>query len=92
MPVIYVNIQIFDGDQSIYLVNADSQIKLIAKAPLESLADVLTEQCYAKETYKVKLFSILPDLCKKIKRQVGEKENTKFNKNLIKIDINETRQ
>ncbi len=88
MPVIYSEIQLFDGDQSIYKVDDNGRIHLVAKAPLESLANVILEQCYAKSIYKVKLFSTFPDMCHKVKTQINEKENTKFNANKITVEVN----
>jgi hypothetical protein len=88
MPVIYSEIQLFDGDQSVYKVDDNGRIHLIAKAPLESLAAVITDECYAKSIYRVKLFSTFSEMCQKVKAQISEKENTKFSENKITVEVN----
>lgn len=88
MPVIYSEIQLFDGDQAIYKVDDNGRIHLLAKAPLESLAKVITEECYAKNIYRVKLFSTFPDMCHKVQAQISEDENTKFSANKITVEVN----
>lgn len=89
MPVIYSEIQLFDGDQSVYKVDDNGRIHLLAKAPLESLGHVITDECYAKNIYRVKLFSTFGEMCQKVRAQIGEIENTKFSGNKITVEVNE---
>lgn len=87
MPLIYTEIQLFDMDQSIYRIDERGELHLIAKAPLESLGDVIAEQCYDKDIYTVRLHSNLIELGFKVKQQIETNELTKYNTNKIIVEL-----
>ena len=88
MSVIYSEIQLFDGEQSIYSLGDDGNIHLLAKAPLTSLPKVIVEQCYDHDVYQVKLYSSFIDMCSRVQKQITEYENTRFSANKIIVEVN----
>ena len=86
MQVIYCRINLFDTDQTIYLIK-DGEEKEIAKAPLEYLDGTLAALCHDKEVFDVHLFG-LQDFVTDIATKISKTEGLMFSQNRIKVEVN----
>lgn len=86
MQVIYCRINLFDADQTIYLIK-DGEEKEIAKAPLEYLDGTLAALCHDKEVFDVHLFG-LQDFVVDVARKISKTEDLMFSQNRIKVEVN----
>ena len=86
MQVIYCRINLFDADQTIYLIT-DGEEKEIAKAPLEYLDGTLAALCHDKQVFDVHLFG-LQDFVVDIAKRVNKTEDLMFSQNRIKVEVN----
>ena len=87
MPVIYCQIQLFVLSQEIYMIKPDGEKKLIAKAPLDYIANALASLCYEKEIFKIHLFG-LNKIVEPIVEDIKTKENILFSESKIEIEVN----
>ena len=86
MQVIYCRINLFDADQTIYLIK-DGEEKEIAKAPLEYLDGTLAALCHDKQVFDVHLFG-LQDFVTDIAKKISKTEDLMFSQNRIKVEVN----
>lgn len=86
MQVIYCRINLFDADQTIYLIK-DGEEKEIAKAPLEYLDGTLAALCHDKEVFDIHLFG-LQDFVTDIATKISKTEDLMFSQNRIKVEVN----
>lgn len=86
MQVIYCKINLFDADQTIYLIK-NGEEKEIAKAPLEYLDGTLAALCHDKQVFDVHLFGI-QDFVIDIATKISQTENLMFSQNKIKVEVN----
>ena len=87
MQVIYCNINIFDYDQSIYVVeNQDS--KLIAKVPFIGFGKAIPSLCDEKNIYNVRLFCNVAGMAEQAADAIVEEEIKKYGKTKIDIEVN----
>ena len=87
MQVIYCNINIFDYDQEVYLVEGNES-KWIAKVPFTDLGKAMPKLCNDKETFKVHLFCNVPGMAQQAADAIVSNEITKYGKNKIEVEIN----
>ena len=86
MQVIYCRINLFDADQTIYLIK-DGEEKEIAKAPLEYLEGTLAALCHDRQVFDVHLFG-LQDFVVDVAKKVNKTEDLMFSQNRIKVEVN----
>lgn len=86
MQVIYCRINLFDADQTIYLIE-DGEEKEIAKAPLEYLDGTLAALCHDRQVFDVHLFG-LQDFVVDVAKKVNKTEDLMFSQNRIKVEVN----
>ena len=86
MPIIYCRINLFDADQTIYLIEEENQ-KELAKTQLEYLDGTLAALCHEKEVYSVHLFG-LDDFVIDIANKINKTEELMFSQNKIKVEVN----
>jgi hypothetical protein len=85
MPVIYCNINIFDYDQSIYVLD-DKGSHLIAKVPFTGLGKAMPHLCYDKNVFDVKLSCNVPGMAKQAAESIYAQANKEYGVQ-HKIDI-----
>lgn len=86
MQVIYCRINLFDADQTIYLIK-DGEEKEIAKAPLEYLDGTLAALCHDRQVFDVHLFG-LQDFVVDVAKKVNKTEDLMFSQSRIKVEVN----
>ena len=86
MQVIYCRINLFDADQTIYLIK-DGEEKEIAKAPLEYLDCTLAALCHDRQVFDVHLFG-LQDFVVDVAKKINKTEDLMFSQNRIKVEVN----
>jgi len=87
MQVIYCNINIFDYDQSIYLITGGDS-RLIAKVPFTELGKTMPELCNDKSTYKVHLLCNIPGMAEQAADAIYAEEVKRYGKSKIDIEVN----
>lgn len=85
MPIIYCNINIFDYDQSVYMIE-DNKSKLLAKVPMEDLGRAIPDICYDKDIYSVHIFCRIPGMAEQAAEAIYTREAEKYNV-IHKIDV-----
>ena len=86
MQVVYCRINLFDVDQTIYLIK-NGEEKEIAKAPLEHLDSTLAALCHEKQVFNVHLFG-LQDFVIDVAKNINKTEGLMFSQNKIKVEVN----
>ena len=85
MRVMYCNINIFDYDQSIYVLDGDDS-HLIARVPFQHLGRTVPELCYTNGVYTIKLNCTVPGMAKQAAESIYSEAAKKYGNN-HKIDI-----
>lgn len=85
MPVIYCSINIFDYEQSIYMLDGDHS-RLLARAPASELGKVIPDICYEKDIYNVHLACNIPGMAEQAAEAIYTYEGKKYNI-IHKIDV-----
>jgi len=88
MPLIYCNINIFDYDQSIYVLDSDNggASHLIARVPFQHLGTAMPELCYTNNIYTVRLNCSIPGMAQQAADAIYAGAAKKYGNN-HKIDI-----
>jgi len=87
MQVILCNINLFDADQKVWLVDESSGQKEIARVPLDHLYKVLPDLCRDKNVYNVHLFGFT-DIVNEVTQNLAKEEVRLYNENKIKVEVN----
>ena len=87
MQVIYCNINIFDYDQSIYLVD-ENDSRLIAKIPFTNLGRSLIDICENKGVYNVHLFCNVKGMAEQAAEAITDQEIKQYGKAKIEVQVN----
>lgn len=85
MPVIYCSINIFDYDQSIYMLDGDKS-RLLARAPVSDLGKAIPDICYDKGIYSVRLSCNIPGMAQQAAEAIYTYEGKQYNI-IHKIDV-----
>ena len=85
MRVMYCNINIFDYDQSIYMLDGDNS-HLIARVPFQHLGKTMPELCYSNNIYTVKLNCSVPGMAQQAADAIYTEAAKKYGSN-HQIDI-----
>lgn len=85
MQVIYCNINIFDYDQSVYLVEGNKS-RLLAKVPMDALGMAIPDICYDKNVYNVHIFCRVPGMAEQAAEAIYAREAEKYSV-IHKIDV-----
>lgn len=86
MSLIYCNINLFDSDQVIYMIQNNEE-KEIAKVPLDFLDKSLTGLCYNKNIFNIHLFGI-DAFVNEIAEKINKYEELNYSNNKIKVEVN----
>ena len=87
MQVIYCNINIFDYDQQIFLVDGDKST-LIAKVPLNGMGRAMVDLCEKQDTYNVHLFCNVKGMADQAAESILNEEIKKYGKGKIEVQVN----
>ncbi len=87
MQVIYCNINIFDYDQQVYLVEGEKS-RLIAKIPFISFGKSIPGLCDHQKVYKVHLFCNVPGMAEQAADAITEEEIRVYGKSKIDVEVN----
>lgn len=85
MPVMYCHINIFDYDQSIYILEGTDS-RLIAKVPFQNLGKTMPGLCYDKGIYEIHLSCDVPGMAKQAAESIYAAAAKEYGNN-HKIDI-----
>lgn len=77
MPLIYCNINIFDYDQSVYVVDGE-HTHLIAKVPFQELGKTMPELCNDKGIYDIHLSCSVPGMAKQAAEAIYAEASKKY--------------
>jgi hypothetical protein len=85
MPIIYCDINIFDYDQGIYLLE-DGKSKLLARVPAGEIGRAIPDICYDKDVYNVHISCNIPGMAKQAAEAIYRQEELRYNV-IHKIDV-----
>lgn len=86
MSVIYCNINIFDYDQSIYILDENNKPHLIARVPFTNLGGSVPHLCYDKGVFDVKLSCNIPGMAQQAAESIYTQAAKQYGNN-HKIDV-----
>ena len=87
MDKIFCQINLFDKNQTIYLVKSGDDIKPIAEISVEEIADFIYKYCYNNNVYNVRLKGNVEYINEIIKAPIKQKEVEVYSNNKIEIEV-----
>lgn len=84
MPVIYCTVNMFEYNQTVYVVNDDKTTHPVAKVPLNSLGNFISKYCAEHNITEVHLFGY-PEFTQDVKNKANEANVKKYGNHTLNI-------
>lgn len=85
MPIIGCGVNIFDYDQTVYLMNEDGTSQILGKSTYENLDHFITTCCNKNAVYKVKLSGV-QQYTAPLKNRIEKEGISRYNRK-IEVEI-----